>query len=178
MAKLTKQQLFIEEYMTDFNATRAAKAAGYSEATAYSQGQRLLKNVEIQVEINKRCEEVTAGFPLLRKQIVERLQRMAFSDIGDYLEYRTAKTVVGNDKDTGEPIIGYKTIIDLKDSQEVDTSLITEVQETRDGFRFKRMDSVKALELLAKFTGLDNADREEILKRIERLEETAERAGR
>jgi len=33
--KLTpKQKRFVEEYLIDLNATRAAKAAGYSEKTA------------------------------------------------------------------------------------------------------------------------------------------------
>lgn len=54
MAKLNaKQQAFIQEYLKDFNATKAAIRAGYSEQTAYSQGQRLLKNVEV----NKKIEE-------------------------------------------------------------------------------------------------------------------------
>ena len=39
-----KQELFILEYQKDFNATRAAVAVGYSPKTAYSQGQRLLKD--------------------------------------------------------------------------------------------------------------------------------------
>jgi phage terminase small subunit len=42
-----KQLRFVEEYLTDLNATQAAIRAGYSEKTAYSQGQRLLKHVEI-----------------------------------------------------------------------------------------------------------------------------------
>lgn len=46
--KLTpKQQKFCEEYVITLNATQAAKKAGYSDRTAYSQGQRMLKNVEI-----------------------------------------------------------------------------------------------------------------------------------
>ena len=49
MAKLTdKQTAFVREYLVDLNATQAAIRAGYSERTAYSVGQRLLKNVEIQ----------------------------------------------------------------------------------------------------------------------------------
>lgn len=36
------------------NATAAAISAGYSKKTAYSQGQRLLKNVEIRTAIEKR----------------------------------------------------------------------------------------------------------------------------
>ena len=49
MPKLTdKQTAFVREYLLDLNATQAAIRAGYSERTAYSVGQRLLKNVEIQ----------------------------------------------------------------------------------------------------------------------------------
>lgn len=43
-----KQTAFVREYLVDLNATQAAIRAGYSERTAYSVGQRLLKNVEIQ----------------------------------------------------------------------------------------------------------------------------------
>lgn len=42
-----RQGLFVSEYIKDMNATQAAIRAGYSQKTAYSQGQRLLKNVEI-----------------------------------------------------------------------------------------------------------------------------------
>lgn len=43
-----KQEKFCIEYLIDLNATQAAKRAGYSEKTAGSIGQRLLKKVEIQ----------------------------------------------------------------------------------------------------------------------------------
>lgn len=46
-----KQERFITEYPKDMNATQAAIRAGYSPKTAYSQGQRLLKNVEIKKAI-------------------------------------------------------------------------------------------------------------------------------
>lgn len=42
-----RQRCFAEYYAANPNATAAAKAAGYSDRTAYSQGVRLLKNVEI-----------------------------------------------------------------------------------------------------------------------------------
>ena len=49
MAKLTpKQKRFCEEYLIDLNATQGALRAGYSPKTAYSIGQRMLKNVEVQ----------------------------------------------------------------------------------------------------------------------------------
>jgi len=53
--KLTpKQEAFCKYYMTNgFNATKAAEAAGYSEDTAYSQGARLLKDVDIDDRLNE-----------------------------------------------------------------------------------------------------------------------------
>lgn len=48
MALNEKQKAFAEYYAACFNATEAAKKAGYSERTAYSIGQRLLKHVEVQ----------------------------------------------------------------------------------------------------------------------------------
>ena len=42
-----KQEAFVREYLLDLNATKAAMRAGYSARTAGSQGERLLKNVEV-----------------------------------------------------------------------------------------------------------------------------------
>ena len=57
--KLTeKQKRFVAEYIKDYNATQAAIRAGYSEQTAYSQGNRLLKKVEIKKAIKELQEEI------------------------------------------------------------------------------------------------------------------------
>jgi phage terminase small subunit len=58
----SKQQAFVEAYCCNgFNATQAAITAGYSEKTAYSQGQRLLKHVEVKEAIKafkaKACDK-------------------------------------------------------------------------------------------------------------------------
>ena len=52
MSLTQKQQAFIDCYTG--NATEAAKLAGYSEATAYSSGQRLLKQPQIAEAIRAR----------------------------------------------------------------------------------------------------------------------------
>jgi len=49
-----RQARFVEQYLISGNATQAAIDAGYSEKTAYSQGHRLLKNVEIQKAIAEK----------------------------------------------------------------------------------------------------------------------------
>lgn len=53
-----KQRAFADEYLTDANATQAAIRAGYSQRTAYSQGQRLLKNVEVKARIEEQQAEI------------------------------------------------------------------------------------------------------------------------
>ena len=53
-----KQKRFCDEYLIDTNATQAAIRAGYSEKTAYSIGQRLLKDVEVDAYIKERAEAI------------------------------------------------------------------------------------------------------------------------
>lgn len=57
VALSAKQQRFCDEYLIDLNATQAAIRSGYSEKTAYSQGQRLLKHVEAKSYIEARMAE-------------------------------------------------------------------------------------------------------------------------
>lgn len=80
MAKLTdRQQRFVEEYLIDLNATRAAVDAGYSEKTARSIGQENLTKPDIQEAIQeaqkKRSErtEITQDYVL--KSIQETMER-------------------------------------------------------------------------------------------------------
>ena len=53
-----RQKRFVAEYIKDYNATQAAVRAGYSERTAYSQGNRLLKNIEVKKAIEELQNEI------------------------------------------------------------------------------------------------------------------------
>lgn len=67
--KLTeKQKRFVAEYIKDYNATQAAIRAGYSEQTAYSQGNRLLKYVDIKKAIKAVQDEIR------KKNIAEAIE--------------------------------------------------------------------------------------------------------
>lgn len=54
MALTEQMQLFADEFLIDLNRTQAAIRAGYSVDTAYSQGQRLLKHVEVASYVRER----------------------------------------------------------------------------------------------------------------------------
>src|SRR5205085_1104724 len=75
-----RQARFVAEYLVDLNATQAAIRAGYSARTAYSAGERLLRNVEVAAAIaeaqaaRSRRTEVTAD------RVVLELARVAFGD--------------------------------------------------------------------------------------------------
>jgi phage terminase small subunit len=74
MTKLTPKQLkFIDEYLIDMNATAAAERAGYSKKTAYSQGQRLLKNVEVAAAIKDEQNKMSIVAKLTRDDIADNL---------------------------------------------------------------------------------------------------------
>lgn len=84
MALNEKQQLFINEYLIDFNATQAAIRAGYSEKTAYSQGQRLLKQVEIKDALNKAQEKTINKLEITREQVIQDLIFIKEKNIEDW----------------------------------------------------------------------------------------------
>jgi phage terminase small subunit len=69
-----KQQRFVEEYLIDLNATQAAIRAGYSAKTAYSSGQRMLKNVEVARLIEDGMKARSIRTELTQDWVLERLK--------------------------------------------------------------------------------------------------------
>lgn len=82
MAKLTeKQKRWITEYLVDFNATRAARDSGYSEATAGAIGCENLTKPNIQEEIAKRVDAMGMTAP----EITKRFTSFARGNMSDYM---------------------------------------------------------------------------------------------
>jgi len=79
-----RQRRFVSEYCIDQNATQAAIRAGYSEKTAYSIGQRLLKKVEIKEAIDTEYESIRDKNILKARDIEEMLSRHAKREEEDY----------------------------------------------------------------------------------------------
>lgn len=81
--KLTnKQRAFIEEYLLDFNATRAAKAVGYSEKSATLIGHENIRKPNIQAEIARRLAERRMS----ADEVLDRLTDIARGDIGEIMD--------------------------------------------------------------------------------------------
>ena len=73
VALTDKQQIFVNEYLIDLNATKAAVRAGYSEKTAYSIGSENLRKPEIQKAIEKAFNERKARVLVTQDDVVNGL---------------------------------------------------------------------------------------------------------
>lgn len=100
MNKLTKKQKkFCNEYMKTGNATQSAKNAGYSKDTAYSIGNRMLKNVEVisYLKEKQNDEELDIKKEILKRQkaltdVLEKLLKgdESLGDVRDEVRYNLA----------------------------------------------------------------------------------------
>lgn len=106
-----KRERFCREYVIDHNGTQAAIRAGYSEKTAGSQAERLLKKVEVQsriAELEKdiaKTLEIDAQWVLRRSvELVERcMQRVPVTEF----DYENKEVVQKIDPETGMGIWSF-----------------------------------------------------------------------
>ncbi|MBZ4400409.1 terminase small subunit [Myxococcus sp. AS-1-15] len=81
-----KQRAFVREFLKDSNSTQAAIRAGYSKASAESQGSRLLRNAKVlaAVEAGQAAIEEAVQDEVVVEvaEVLRELKRLAFSDIG------------------------------------------------------------------------------------------------
>lgn len=81
MALSAKQELFCQRYLIDFNATKAAKEAGYSEDTASEIGWENLRKPKIQERIAEIRQGIGNKFNITKERLAQELSRIAFSDL-------------------------------------------------------------------------------------------------
>lgn len=84
-----RRQAFVQAYLANgHNATQAAIAAGYSEKTAASQGQRLLRNVEIQGELAAMAEKTAEAAEITITEALREAKGILQSDLRVYFDDR------------------------------------------------------------------------------------------
>lgn len=86
MALTAKQSRFVDEYLVDLNATQAAIRAGYSAKTASSQGERLLRNVEVQKALAARMQDRQKRTQVDADYVLQRLIEIDQMDVLDIMD--------------------------------------------------------------------------------------------
>ena len=156
-----KQKRFCDEYLIDLNGTQAAIRAGFSKKSAYRYAIELLQKTHVAKYIEQCQKQLAKKTGISQERVLNELAKIAFADLKDFAAWRTEKTQVGIDEKTFEPIIGYDVIIEVKNSDEIDGHVISEIGRGKDGtFKFKPHDKLKAIESISRILGF-NKDKHE-----------------
>lgn len=158
---LTEQQkMFCLYYLQSFNATKAYQQAyGCNYKTANACGSRLLVNASIKKELNRLKAEMQQEIYVDTNQLLNKLLQQANADITDFVDFGTeTERVATNEQEVtdevdsdGMPIFKNKEVeykysfVHLKNSAEVDGTMIQEVKKGKDGVSVKLYDGQKAL---------------------------------
>ncbi len=141
-----KQSRFVAEYLIDSNATQAAIRAGYSQKTASSQGERLLRNVEIAAAVGVKQDQQLAKLEITAERVLQELARIAFVDVrAFYRDDGTLKQMTELDADAAAAIAQFDV---LKQNVTSGDGQLDTVH------RIRFVEKIRALELLAKRFGL------------------------
>lgn len=148
MALSPKQQAFIEHYLACWNASEAARRAGYSEKTAKEQAARLLTNVHIQAAIQARLIELKMS----ADEVLTRLTEHARASLADFIDVSEP----GADPSGAEDMIEAKAIVGgwrlnlLKAEQRGKLHLIKKIKSGQWGPEIEIYDAQAALNLLGR----------------------------
>lgn len=86
--KLTaRQKRFVEEYLLDLNATKAAIRAGYTKDNAQQAGSEILSNPVVKEAVNKAMERRSARTAIKSDRVLKELALIAFSDLGQIMDF-------------------------------------------------------------------------------------------
>lgn len=183
-----KQRLFCLFYVRYFNATKAyQKAYGCAYSTAASAGSRLLENAEVRKEIMQLKQGRLNQQLLDESDIFQKYMDIAFSDITDFLTFGQKEVpVMGafgpikvEDPDTGEkiPVTKIVNVVQFRESDEVDGTLISEVRQGKDGASIKLADRMKALERLSEYMDMATPEQKARMKKLEAETERIRNSG-
>ncbi len=148
-----RQRRFVEEYLVDLNATRAAKRAGYSARSARYTGYKLLQNPAVAAAVAKAQGRRAARTQVSADRVVTELAKVAFGDPRRLLSWGPGGVVLR----------------DSSELTEAEAALVSEVSETRTAAggtrKVKLHCKLTALNALGKHLGLFGNGRQAALAR-------------
>lgn len=146
-----KQIKFCNEYIKDFNATRAYKAVYPSckkDSTANVNGSKLLRNAKVQQYIEQLKEDLKTQGKITQEMIIQELAKIGFSDIRKlYTEHGRLKNIQDIDDNTASAISSIESFEEYEGRGD-DREYIGDTK------KIKMYSKEKALELLGKQIGM------------------------
>lgn len=146
-----KQKLFCDEYIKDFNASRAYKVAYPNckkDDSARANASRLLTNDSIIEYINQQKEQLANKMEITQERVLQEMARIAFADIRKlYNDYGGLKSIQDLDDDVASIITG----IEVTEEFEGYGQDREQIGYTK---KIKMADKTKALDMLGKYFGM------------------------
>ena len=144
-----------------FNYTKAYMKAypGCTYASAAVLGSRLMKNQLIRETIEQLKQNHMNREMLKQEDIFQKYMDIAFADMNDYMSFGQEEI----ETDYGPRMINS---VRLKESDQVDGTLITEVKQGRDGVSVKLADRMKAIDWLADHMDIATAEQKAKIEQI------------
>lgn len=134
--------MFVKEYLVDLNATQAATRAGYSAKTAHSQGERLLRNVEVSAALQAAMDSRSEKTEITAERVLKELGKVAFGDQRAVMSW-------------GPDGVKLRPSNALTDDEAAMVSEVSETETLNGGsLKLKTHDKIKALELIGKHLGM------------------------
>jgi phage terminase small subunit len=149
-----KQQRFCDEYLIDFNGTRAAIAAGYSENTAAEIASENLTKPNIRTYLSTRQKELREVTGINQERVLNEFAKVAFSNLQDYFKDGRLIDIDKLPRDAAAALSSVKAY-----EEKIEGVTVGYTKE------IKTYDKIKALEGLARHLGLFN-DKLDILERM------------
>lgn len=154
-----QEKLFCYHYVRTWNAMQAAILAGYTQnkPAAKVQGCVMKKRPHIKREIDRLAELFRQDIHVDIQDFLAFCMKVIGADIGDYLKFGAVDRLVYDDggpvkdPDTGEYLKEAVNCITLGESEQLDTSVIQEIKQGKDGISIKLADKKWAWEQLIKY---------------------------
>ena len=156
-----QQQLFCLYQSRMFNYTKAYMKAypGCTYASAAVLGSRLMKNQLIRKTIEQLKQNHMNREMLKQEDIFQKYMDIAFADMNDFMSFGQEEI----ETDYGPRMVNS---VRLKESDQVDGTLITEVKQGRDGVSVKLADRMKAIDWLADHMDIATAEQKAKIEQI------------
>ena len=174
----TKHQMFVDEYIIDFNAKEAAIRAGYSPKTAAQQGYRLLQDERIGAAIDEAIAKRTKRMHITQDHVLGMWWQIANADYNELSSVRRVacgycygdNITMGDDDDAREidpsrdpnPDCGIcrgegSPHVHIADTEKLSPAaklLYQGAKETKFGIEIQTADRMKALDNVARHLGM------------------------
>lgn len=175
MAALSpKHQAFLREWLVSRHGEKSALAAGYSPRTARHTASAIMARDDVKAAVAEAEARLHAKHEDELDRIIEELRQIAYGGMGDFIRVTPdGEPMINLSAATREQLntLDSAEIEDFKDQRGEDSRAVRRV-------KIKRLDRMKALELLGKHFGLGNKREEESVDRLSQaLQEIAARGS-